>query len=281
MKKRIVYIVACLLALTACSDDFTETDGALSIVVDGYIEAGSCAKIILTRPIEPTADIDSSKYLEIVNTRAKVVLSDGEQTEVLSLTRDNTQFPPHYYKSSTIKGEVGKVYTLKIIYNGDTVSSQTTIPLGFKIDSLWTVPSETDSLRKYLWTAFQENPLEENYYRFFTMVKGVQTRFFSTYLSAQNDKNTNGQYIKLPLYKGLESFIEKNQSECFSVGDTVIVKTCTMDSQSYAFWKNYEKEVFNSGNPFVVSGSNLTSNIQGGIGVWCGYNSQLDTIIIR
>ena len=254
MKRKIVYIVTCLFVFASCSDDFTETDKTMPIVVDGYIEAGSCAKIILTRPIEITDDIDSSRYLEIVNTRAKVVLSDGEQTEILSLTRDNSQFPPHYYKSNLIQGEVGKVYYLEVIYNGDTVRSQTTIPRGFKIDSLWTTPSETDSLRKYLWAAYQDDPYEVNFYRFFTMIKGVQPRFFPTYYSAYNDNNSNGQYVRFTLYKGLESFIDKNQSECYSVGDTVIVKASTIDNNSYEFWKNYDKEVFNSGNPFMEIG---------------------------
>jgi len=51
----------------------------------------------------------------------------------------------------------------------------------------------------------------------------------------------------------------------YKVGDTVVVKFCTMDNNSYNFWRDAETQSSNNGNPF---GSKLTYSNQELQEVW-------------
>lgn len=271
-----------ILLISSCIDDFTgKHDSPGKIVVDGYIEAGGFAKIILTSSLAIDSKIDSTQYLDIVTTRAKVTITDGVTSEILTLTKNEAMFPPHFYVTRTLRGEAGKTYWLEIIYQGDTIRSKTTIPSEISIDTIWTERLSYDSTKRYIWAKFCDNPNEKNFYRAFTKIQGKQSEYVPTYLSAFNDNQINGMCSEIPFYKGLVNFFDKNKDDTFTVGDTVFIKASTIDEIAYNFWKNYEKEIFNSGNPFAGNGANLISNIEGGIGIWCGYNSKVYRLIIR
>jgi hypothetical protein len=280
--RNIFFIVSVVLLVTSCRDNFTGTDyNSSKIVVDGSIEVGGYAHVILTNSLSLNQKIDSSSYLHLVNTHAKITISDGTTKEILTLTKDNNVFPPHYYTTLKMKGEVGKTYWLEVIVDGDTIRSKTSIPNGISLDSIWLEPDASDTTRRFIWLKMCDNGAEKNFYRSFTRIMGKQKEFIPTYLSAFNDKLINGTCPEIVLYKGAENFTDKSTVYSYSKTDTVLLKVSTIDETSYNFWKNYEKEVFNSGNPFAGNGSNLTSNVTGGLGIWCGYNSKVYTVIVR
>ena len=276
-----VLIFVCFVC-TTCSDDFSNSDTRTGkLVVDGSIELGKKARVILTTSLDLTSTIDSTKYLDVVTTRADMKISDGERTEYLTLRWNPDAFPQHYYESELIRGEEGKVYTLEIFYEDDTLRSQTTIPSRILLDSIWTESYENDSLQRNIWVRLCDDSSQVNFYRTFTRIASKQTDFIPTYLSAFNDELIQGECASVMIYKGLENFYETDRNFSFDVGDTVYLKTATIDKQSYLFWKHYEKEVFNLGNPFAGHGTNLDSNIEGGLGIWCGYNQVVYRVIIR
>jgi hypothetical protein len=51
------------------------------------LKQDSFAKLVLTYSLPLDAKIDSSVYYDLVNTRAKVTIFDGEQSEVLVLIK--------------------------------------------------------------------------------------------------------------------------------------------------------------------------------------------------
>ena len=67
------------------------------IVVDGVIEQGRQARVFVTRNAPYFSSIDSAGLRDLVLSRAKVTLTDGDQSEILILRRDNRFFPPFYY----------------------------------------------------------------------------------------------------------------------------------------------------------------------------------------
>ncbi|MDA3881794.1 MAG: DUF4249 domain-containing protein [Bacteroidales bacterium] len=277
-----LFLILAVFQLCSCSDDFTNDSGTESrIIVDGYIEVGKKARVVLTQAIPVESQIDSTKYLDIVSTRANVRISDGEQSEYLYLRWNKNAFPQHYYESEKIRGEEGKTYDLEIMYYGDTLTAQTTIPEPVNVDSVWTIISEQDSSERDVWFRLCDNPQQKNYYRTFTRIISEQHEYVSTYLSSFDDNSFNGVCEEKPIYKGNENFYDKSRDFSFAVHDTVLLKLVSMDEDAYLFWKNYEKEVFNLGNPFASNGSNLISNISGGYGIWCGYNQSIHTIIIK
>ena len=149
------------------------------------------------------------------------------------------------------------------------------------VDSVWTVASENDSLKRDLWVRLCDNPQEKNYYRSFTRIISQQHNFVASYLSSFDDNSFDGDCFDKPIYKGNETFYDKSRNFSFQIHDTVLLKLVSMDDDAFLFWENYEKEVFNIGNPFASNGSNLESNIIGGNGIWCGYNQTIHTVIIK
>ena len=56
----------------------------------------------------------------------------------------------------------------------------------------------------------------------------------------------------------------------FALNDEVSVKFAQIDAVAYEFWKmNEDLQIF---NPMY---SNLSTNIRGGIGYWCGYGASV------
>jgi len=51
------------------------------------------------------------------------------------------------------------------------------------------------------------------------------------------------------------------------------MKFRTMPKHGYDFWNSWQNEVVNGQNPIFPATVSLQSNIQGGIGIWCGYGS--------
>ncbi|HKK61525.1 MAG TPA: DUF4249 domain-containing protein [Bacteroidales bacterium] len=252
------------------------------IVVDGVIEQGRQSRVFVTRNAPYFSSIDSAGLRDLVLSRAKVTLTDGEQSEVLILRRDNRFFPPFYYAGNEIIGEIGKEYTLYVSYGGKSVRAMTSIPEPVDIDSVWfELDAGEDSIGS-IQIKFTD-PLEaKNYYRIFTMVQGEEDKFNSAFIIAIDDQFFNGKDISFRLYRAPESFLATDESGNFMLGDTVLLKLSTMDEQTFNFWNTYQEEVINATNPFASSMINLESNVEGqGLGVWSGYGASRDTVICQ
>jgi len=251
------------------------------IVVDGWIEEDSCPVVYLTSTTQFESVIDSSTYYDVVKADAKItVWIDAVDSEVLFLTRDANHFPPHYYRGLSLKGKVGKTYHLQVILDNDTITSQTTIPPLVKLDTLYFKRDACDTLG-YIWIGFNDPVDQTNYYRAFTCNPTNQKHYVATHLSVVDDALFNGKHIEFPLYQGFNSNTNKRVDYRYHANDTILVKFCTMDKASNDFWQNFEHEIINAGNPFGAEGKNLTSNVVGGIGIWCGYGASYYTIITK
>jgi hypothetical protein len=67
----------------------------------------------------------------------------------------------------------------------------------------------------------------------------------------------------------------------YKIGDTVIVKFCSIDQATYDFWRTAEGEMYSNGDPFI-SPSQIVTNTKGGsLGVWGGYGTLFDTTICK
>jgi hypothetical protein len=63
-------------------------------------------------------------------------------------------------------------------------------------------------------------------------------------------------------------------------GDTVVVRVSSMDVAHYDFWMSAEQEMFSGGNPFA-NPTTIRHNVVGAVGVFGGYGSVYDTLIIQ
>lgn len=280
-----------IFLLTSCEKEIhiDLPEAKSKIVVEGSIEAGEFAKVILTKNSPYFAKVDSITLINMLITNAIVTVGDGTISEQLVLTINQNYFPPLVYQGSKLKGEVGKTYFLNITVGNIHLSAQTTIPQPIPLDSVWfsSEPGKGDTLG-LIWAKFTDPPERGNNYRIFTQRLGKDRKFIPLWGSVTDDSYFNGKTFVFSMFRGLESlsdqdYIEKNRAELgyFKVGDTVIIKNCVIDKAHFDFWSTYETEVFSGGNPFGTP-VKIKSNINGdGLGIWGGYSPSFRQVIAK
>ena len=278
--KNLIYILLIVLFIS-CNDDFKDIDYDNKIVVEGWIEQNDYAKVLLTLSTPYFSEIDSVSIRELVLTRARVSISDGKIEDILTLKPNDDYFPPYVYQGTIIKGEIGKIYTLKVVYNSQEITAETTIPEVNYLDSVWFALDEEEDSLGFLWARFTDNPNEINYYRLLTQRLSVDTKYVPTFMSNYDDKMFDGQTVDFIIFKGKSNPLEKDDDTHFTLGDTIMLKVCTINEQTYKFWKFINNELHNAGNPLASSNATLVTNINGGLGIWAGYGVSKYMIIAK
>lgn len=194
------------------------------------------------------------------------------------------------FSGNYLKGEVGKSYRLTIQSEGKTYSSTTKIPELVPPDSVWFRLDGADTLYGFAWAHLTDPDTIGNAYRW--AARRINTgndgkpkdgNFVYPFGSAFDDKFFNGKSFEFgydrghrPSEEGVKE--EGEKSHFYKLGDTIVVKFCTIDQQVMEFIRKYEMEIWNNGNPFA-SPSTIPTNIEGGaFGLWAGYGVSLDTI---
>ncbi len=255
------------------------------IVIEGWIENGFPARVIITKSAPYFDPIDSSTLANSLITTAVVTVSDGSTTETLPIGINTEYFPYVMYMGSSIIGQIGKTYYLTVTVDGNTYTSETTILAPLALDSVWfSVEPGKDSLG-YVWGIGTDDAATEDYYRMLTKRLGKDAGFVPMLGSTWEDKYFNGQQFTFSIYRGEASYLmetptnEEGEFGFFKIGDSVVVKLSRVTEDVYNFWSAAEAETFSGGNPFS-SPALIPSNIKGGaLGVWSGYGSSLDTVV--
>jgi hypothetical protein len=283
--KRLLYGILLLSALCGCEPgtDLDTLDYTPKLVVDGSIENGGYARVVLSYSASYFDNIDSASIRKLLVTTAKVTVSNGQQEEILTLKRDNKFFPPYLYAGTSLKGEPGKTYHLKVELKGQTYTATTTIPPPAKFNDLWYELAPKKDSAGYIFGKLTDDPAVNNYYRVFTQRKDVDDRYIPVYLSAVGDQYFNGKTFTFSILRGPENFTDPQDDLYFQLGDTVRIKFCTMDKAHFDFWRTVERELYVVGNPFASSGNEILSNIEGKnvLGVWGGYGVTYYQIVAK
>ncbi|WP_442794214.1 DUF4249 domain-containing protein [Pelobium manganitolerans] len=281
MMRKLSLLLVISLSLFACAKE----EGKMKyykpkFVVEGWIEEGAFPYVMLSHNLPFFTAVDSAQLAEVVIRWAKVSVSDGENTEILSATKDSRYFPPYGYKGSELKGVAGKTYTLKIEYAGNVLTAETRIEEKPALDSIWFSPKENGT-KQQLNVRFKDNPEAVNYYRLFTR-QGDDQIFYPTLLSVQSDKNFNGKNYSVQVNRGPKNNLKITNEPFFNTGDTVFVKFASIPESAFKFWSSFNDEVIGASNPLVGSTGKINHNIQGpAIGIWTGYNSTVYRVIAK
>ncbi|MBT1686070.1 DUF4249 family protein [Dawidia soli] len=288
MKRCYVFLLFALPALGllhGCTPetDLDELDYTPKLVVDGAIENRQPPRVVLSHSASYFDNIDSASIRKLMETTAKVTVSDGEHQEVLTLQPNRGFFPPYVYEANTMRGEVGKTYTLTIDLKGKRYTATTTIPTPPSLDSLWFELTPGKDSLGYLYGRLSDPPDVANYYRVFTQRQTTDDRYIPMYQSAVGDQYFNGKQFTFTILRGPDDFTNIVDDLYFSRGDTVFIKACSIDRSHFDFWRTLERELYVVGNPFASSGNDILSNIKGDnvLGVWGGYGSTYYRTIIR
>ena len=269
-------LIACLAALMlSCEDKFLPKDQDVTIV-EGWIDAGGFPVVIVTRslPVRLRDEAISMDQLSnYVDKWAKVTVSDGEHVAVLTGKMDNNYVPGYIYTSSYIRGEAGKSYTLTVQTRGRKVKAQTTIPLNPPtVDSVVCRHVESDTSMCEVTAYVHHNAGGEEYIKSFYQEGADAQQFLSSFLGVV-DCGLADSIFSMPIIKGVSDY-DKSDDDRFFANDTLVkLKISTMDQVSYEIWRSYEDNNRFRSSFFSSSIREVGSNIVGGRGYWCGFNS--------
>lgn len=276
--------IACLflsLFFVACSDSFDlQHDETSHLVVEGWIEDGGFPVVMLTRSLPVSTDYRNVDELSDYILRwAKVTVSDGTDSVVLTGKYDNGYFPPYIYTTSRMRGEAGKRYSLRVEYKDDYAVASTTIPsvpdnCRFSIERC----ADSDTLFQ-LKATFRDHPTEKDYYQFFTRVGTKTKQYQASYLGTLDDAVLN-EWTEIPVYRG-HQLKWYDYSPYFNLKDTISVKFAHIDETSFRVWDSYTKTLSLSGNMFLSTSADMETNILGGSGYWCGYGAITHYLVVQ
>ena len=250
-----VLIALLAVSILSCEDRFLPEDKDI-IVVEGWIDDGGFPVVMVTRSLPVRLRDDGIRLDELsdyVEKWAKVTVSDGENSVVLTGGRNNAYVPGYVYTTSYIRGEAGKTYTLTVQTRGKTVQAVTTIPLYPP-----TVDSVVSGRQEYFKSFYQEG--------------ADQQQLLSSFLGVVDGGLTDSVFT-MPIIKGVSDF-DKNDIDRYFANDTLVkLKISTMDEVSYEIWRSYEDN--NRFRSMFMSSSvrEVATNIENGQGYWCGFNS--------
>ena len=270
-------------------------DSPAKLVVEGYVEAGDQpmpAYVILTRSrsffqkLNP-GDLEGSyvhnalvqvSYDGITATLPEICLNELDTTlrEVVArefgFDPDSLQINICVYVdlSGQVVGQFGKQYQLHVEAEGEVLEATTTIPELVPLDSFRFEPTPgtpIDSLAQLIATV--SDPADEtNYYRQFIRINdGIYDPGFA---SVSDDALFNGKSLDFRINSPEDT--PDDNPEVFGLfhrGDTISIKWTNIDAEHFKFWNTFESSR-NSGGPFS-SYVRVSTNIQGGLGVWGGY----------
>ncbi len=176
-------------------------------------------------------------------------------------------------------GQAGKTYQLDIQAEGKSLDAITTIPEAVPFDSMRFEPLDGLEGTYELIGWCTDPPGVTNYYRYFTKVD--EENFFPGLASVVEDILFDGEEVEFPIARGQARTLEIDPETFgyFFEGETVTVKWTNIDEAHFLFWNTLEFNAANQG-PFS-SYTRIQSNINGGLGIWGGYNVQYKTQVVE
>lgn len=258
--------------------------------VDASIESGQVPRVILTKSFNYFSTLSISDLTNAFITGAKVSISDGTTTQMLreyTIPVGNAGFV--IYSTDTalgigqITGKLNTSYQLIIEVGGKTYTASTTIPSNArKLDSVWWKPApfNDDTTKAVLFAKVTDPKGLGNYIRYYTSRN--DSAFLPGLNSVFDDAIVDGTTYELQVDQGVDRNrkLDINEYGFFKRGDTVALKLSNIDKTTFDFWRTWEQNQSNLGNPFSVP-VKVLGNISGGaLGYFGGYAVQVKTLVI-
>ena len=309
MKKLIYLCIA--MAITSCTKEVQiDIPGyEEQMVVDGIIETGQPAIVLLSSTANIYSPTNLEAYLSGFVSGATIVVSDGTINDTLvEICTDN--LPPGTeeiaasffgipvdqlvtlnlcgYFSTQIVGEVGKTYELSVDVNGERYTSVTSIIEPTPLDSLFWKPEPPLENHGWSWAVLSDPPGLNDAYRWEVkrlniLPDGTQDPlFYKPFGPFFDDAFFDGLTFEFA-YENPINFFDESINEdyrgYYEQGDTILVKLSKLGRAEFDFFEKKYNQMYTAGNPFATP-TNIPTNIEGGaLGVWAGFSPWSDTLI--
>ena len=282
---RNLYFVFSLFFLVSCEKEI-ELDLDVSkpeLVVDATIENGLPPVVVLSNSLNYFKQINTETIISSYVRNANVIINDGKTDFPLQVDSTKTSAGVlYFYSTNKLLGVSKGTYSLIIKIGTVTYTSSTTIPeITRRIDSIWweRPPFDDDTMNALLMIKATDRPGLGDYIRYFTKVNS--TPFLPGRNSVFDDALIDGKTYSVSIDKGVDKNLgQQEEIGSFKRGDTITLKLCNIDRQTYDFWRTFEFNYQSIGNPFS-SPTKIISNVSGNaIGYFGGYAAQYRTLII-
>jgi hypothetical protein len=255
-----------------------------TVVVDAWIQEGAVPGLILTNSLDFFTELDPAILLNSFIHNAKITISDGTTTFPLKEYQTGS-IAPYYYSidpafPQVLIGTQGKKYTLTIETGNKIYRAETHIPHHVKtMDSIWwkPLPKISDTPNVSVMTRVTDPPGFGNYIRYF--VSKNSGSFNPAFVSVFDDQIVDGKTYDIQVGETV-NWNNRDSLNGYVYGDTVTVKFCNIDKQSFDFWRTWENAIRSTGNPFSTPGKILGNISNGALGAFCGYSVQYKSVII-
>lgn len=268
--KNIFTVLLITGVLFSCSKEKPVT-GNSSLVVEGWIENGDYPVVLVSESfmVQDGKTIHAADIVEHIAKWAKVSVSDGDKTVVLTGMADSRYFPPYIFTTTDIIGQVGKSYSLKVEYKDYVATAETSIPQPVPIDTVY-VKEYKDSLASVSCCFTDPVPLG-NYYKVFTRTVGVDSHYHPSSIAEAPDYNMRGQ-AEMILFSTQRLMDHINLPNIY-VGDQMWIKLCTMSEDMFRYWTEFESTILSNIGNLTAKRTETSgvSNIHGALGYWAGY----------
>jgi hypothetical protein len=242
----LIFFLGILISTTACKEkiDIELKSTYVRLVVEGEISNEAKRHTI---KITETSNYFSNEPQPKVS-GAIVTINDGSNTVTLTETS-----PGIYQTDSTYQGEIGKIYTLNIMYNGEEYTSSSMLKSVAPIDSIsfGKDPFFPEQNTVNLWA--QEPASTGDYYLWLYYVNGKLESDTLKEVMYASDEMVNGSYMNgFPIYM-MDNTVQ---------GDTITLEMKSINKEYYDFMNAFFSEVYGAGSPFSGPPSNVKGNIK-------------------
>ncbi len=277
-------IMGLVLLSQSCDDGFMSSYRD-ELIVEGWIDDGGFPVVIVTHSLPVRSKEEAIKVSQIsqfMEMGAKVTVSDGDSSVILTGKLDQGYYPPYIYTTSRLRGKAGKSYTLTVQTKDRFLTANTTIPLnGPVVDSVVCRKMDGNDTLCFVILYLKNVPDRREYYKIFLQDGPALAQFRSSYLGVIDDTIADSS-MRIPLMRTVRDDFKEDKRRYFNTDSLLSIKVSTMDSVSYSFWKLFSNNTISNYFSFLMSSStsNLPTNIDGGMGYWCGYNSYISTFTV-
>lgn len=284
--KKIICVIFIFLLLAACRKDvkLKLPEYQQKIVIEGSIETGQPATVFLSYSVPYFGNFDFSSPENAFIKGAFVTVTDGQTVDTLKEVYPTYGY---FYLGSKLIGQQGRSYTIKVRVNDEEFSTSSTILNPVRLDSLYFVEQQGDTLG-FIGQRFKEPAGGGDCYRWFAKRLGKDQFYAAPFNSVFDDKFVDGKTFDFNYDRGPQPdiFQKSNISDpvkgYYERGDTVVIKFCKIGRREYDFWYTYYENKLSNGNPFSAPANvkSMFDDYRKCFGAFVAYSPTFDTIII-
>ncbi len=273
--KKTFFLIPIILIIISCSKELNDVSSDDNLTVEAKINEGDYAEIFLTNALTFNSKIDSLAILNSIESKAKVTLSDGETSEVLSLKRNDSRFPFVFYGSNRIKGSIEKNYKLSISIRDKEFTSNTSIPSKPSILSAEIIETddEKEITEKFLSIKLTIDNTENTTRYFKILIKNTKETNFKSAEPFIFNSETLSSNDSFPLFVSYPKKINGEVKNQIKKGASFELSLVSITREQFDFWKAIKGDQTNTieENSFSI---NIPSNISNdAFGYWSGENT--------